>query len=69
MHGECFAVSSVTRNGFFRGIKGTRSEVGVNKHLAEVGWSIEVEGGGNFFKETVGSGIQGEDMEISLGYI
>jgi hypothetical protein len=33
----CFAAGSITKEGYFRGDKGMRTEVGVSEDLAEVG--------------------------------
>ena len=45
MDGTCLALGMVAGEGSFQGGEGTRSEVGVDEDLAEVGWSAVVDNG------------------------
>ena len=51
------------RGGIFSWGAGMRAEAGVGEDLAEVGWSVKVDGGG-CLKEIVSGGVWEEDMEI-----
>ena len=56
MGGPCFAAGMIAREASFQGGLGMRAEAGVGEDLAEVGWSAEVDSGGDF-KEIVSGGV------------
>ena len=58
----CFAAGVVAGEGSFQDGEGKSAKVCVGEDLAEVGWFAE-DDSGECFQETVGFGVQREDVE------